>query len=114
MGFTPCPCTGFVGRLGSVHHTISDRDTLLAQLKQIIARRFRLSTGTTDALSADEPLIGGRLGLDSLDALELALDVEEKFGIFLGSVAETRTSFTSLASLADFIRHHPPLQPVAA
>ncbi len=97
-----------------MHHSISDQDTLLAQLKQIIARKFRFSAGTTGALSADEPLIGGRLGLDSLDALELALDIEENFGISLGSAAETRTAFTNLASLADFIRQHPPQQPVAA
>lgn len=97
-----------------MHSAAFPPDPLLAQLKQIIARKFRLSAGTADALTADEPLIGGSLGFDSLDALALALDVEEKFGISLGSAAETRTAFTSLASLADFIRHHPPEQPFAA
>ena len=97
-----------------MHPSISGPDPLLTQLRQLIAARFRLAAGTTGALSVDEPLIGGSLGLDSLDALELAMDVEEKFGITLGSAAETRTAFASLASLADFIRHHPPQQPVAA
>ena len=97
-----------------MHPALSDHDALLAQLRKIIARKFRLSTGTTGALTTDEPLIGGSLGLDSLDALELAMDVEEKFGITIGSAAEARTAFTSLASLADFIRCHPPQQPAAA
>ncbi len=89
-------------------------DPLLTQLQLLIARKFRTGTSPGEFLTADETLIGGRLGLDSLDALELGLQIEEKFGIAIGSAADTRAAFASLAHLADFIRRHPPLHPVAA
>jgi acyl carrier protein len=89
-------------------------DPLLTQLQLLIARKFRTGTSPGEFLTADEPLIGGRLGLDSLDPLELGLQIEEKFGIAIGSAADTSAAFASLAHLADFIRRHPPLHPVAA
>jgi acyl carrier protein len=87
---------------------ISDHAPLHLQLKQLIADKFRLSESNARKITRDEPLIGGALGLDSLDALELGICVEEKFGITIGSAAESRTAFASLASLADFIHRHAP------
>lgn len=92
---------------------LPDHDLLLARLKQIIADKFRFRESTAGKITRDEPLIGGRLGLDSLDALELGMYVEEEFGITIGSAAESRTAFASLGSLADFIRNHATKLPVA-
>ncbi|TKD03227.1 hypothetical protein E8A74_26995 [Polyangium fumosum] len=51
------------------------------------------------------PLFGeGRgLGLDSLDALQLAMSVEEKFGVRVPEGDEARSIFASVNALADHI-----------
>lgn len=81
-----------------------DHDPLPSQLKHLVADMFRLDILEPDKISDEEPLIGGNLGLDSLDALELGMCLEEKFGITIGSATESRTALASIASLADFIR----------
>ena len=97
------------------HH----RDFLPSRLKHLIAGLFRLNLAEPDKIPDDEPLIGGRLGLDSLDALELAMRVEEEFGITIHSQEESLRAFASIASLADFIHARtstgaPQTAPVAA
>ena len=89
----------------------TEHDPLLQQLNQLVAARFRL---VESRLTPEEPLIGGRLGLDSLDALELGMSVEEKFGVTIASAAESRTAFASLASLAAFIRRQAPPLPIGS
>ncbi len=84
----------------------SDSGQLEVRLKQLLKDQFRLSASQAGNLTADEPLIGGRLGLDSLDALALSLNMEEEFGFTIGSAAESRAVYASLASLAGFIREH--------
>lgn len=87
---------------------LPDHDPLFTQLKQLIVARFRVNSVTTDGLTRDEPLIGGRLGLDSLDALELGLQVEEIYGCVPVSAEESHRAFATLGSLADYIRQHAP------
>ncbi len=81
-----------------------DHDSLPSQLKQLVADQFRLDILEPDTISDDAPLIGGGLGLDSLDALELAMSVEEEFGIVIGTREESHQALASIASLADYIR----------
>lgn len=88
-----------------------DQDPLLAQLKQLIAVKFRRGKRLAEDFRADEPLIGGRLGLDSLDALELSLQVEEMFGLRFASAAEAHRAFASLDHLCRCIREHVPTTP---
>jgi acyl carrier protein len=80
-----------------------DQDPLSSRLKRLVADLFRLDLSARDSLSDHEPLFGGRLGLDSLDAIELAMSVEEEFGITIHTREESLSAFTSIASLADFI-----------
>src|SRR5438876_407204 len=77
--------------------------SLSSRLKHLIAALFRLDLAEPDNISDYEPLIGGRLGLDSLDALELAIRVEEEFGITIHTHEESHRAFASIASLTDFI-----------
>lgn len=53
-----------------------------------------------------EPLFGkgGGLGLDSVDALELAIHIEEEFRVKIGDDANGRKAFTSIDTLAAFIQ----------
>ena len=86
----------------------SASDPLTSRLKHFIVDTFRLRDVAADQITDDEPLIGGGLGLDSLDALELALGLEEKFGITVHSQDESQVALASIASLAGFIRAQAP------
>ena len=72
-------------------------------MKHLVAEMFRLDILQPDKINDNEPLIGGRLGLDSLDTLELAICIEEEFGISVCSGIASRGAFHNIASLANFI-----------
>jgi acyl carrier protein len=53
----------------------------------------------------EAPLFGAGLGLDSIDALELALEISKRYGFQLRSDdEENRRIFASLRSLSDYIQ----------
>ena len=59
---------------------------------------------TADQISPDDPLYGEGLGLDSIDVLEVALEVSKRYGLQLRSDSEDNKSiFSSLRSLSDYI-----------
>jgi len=59
-----------------------------------------------EALSDDEPLFGpqARLALDSLDALQLSMALQKRYGVRLTDSKETRRILASVASLADYLQ----------
>jgi acyl carrier protein len=62
-----------------------------------------------DASSIDEetPLFGAEgLGLDSLDALQIIIAVEKKYGISIGDATTARSALQSLGVLRDWINRH--------
>ena len=89
----------------------SDAETQLAEL--IVATlRLEMSPGE---IVPEEPLFGGGLGLDSIDALELALAVSRAHGIELRSDDERNLQiFASLASLSRYIEAHRANSPQSA
>lgn len=90
-----------------------DQDLLTSRLKHIVADLFRLDLPEPDKISDHEPLIGGNLGLDHLDALELAMCIEEEFGVTLPSREESDRAFANIASLVAFIvQAHASASPV--
>jgi acyl carrier protein len=60
---------------------------------------------SADEIIAEEPLFGdGGLGLDSIDALELALAIDRNYGIKISAEDDdNETHFASLRALAQFI-----------
>jgi acyl carrier protein len=76
---------------------------LLSQLKRFVADMFRIDILVPDNIADDAPLTGGTFDLDSLDMLELAICVEEQFGIAIRCDEESRAVFRSIGSLAEFI-----------
>jgi acyl carrier protein len=80
-----------------------DPDRLASRLKHLVAELFRLDLANPDSIPNHAPLIGGSLGLDSLDATEFAMCLEEEFGITIRT-KEDFQAFASIDSLVAFIR----------
>lgn len=79
-------------------------DPLVARLKQLIVDTLRLEDIAPADIPDNEPLIGGGLSLDSIDALELVVSLEKEFGIKIASSEEARSALANLTSLAAYIR----------
>ena len=76
---------------------------LVKELKALIVDKLRLEDVTPDGIKDDEPLFGEGLGLDSVDALELAMHVEQKYKIKISDDALAKEAFASVGALAAFI-----------
>lgn len=75
------------------------------RLKQLIVESLMLEDVVPDEIEDEAPLFGDGLGLDSIDALELALAIHKEFGIRTSADDErNREIFFSVKSLSDFIR----------
>lgn len=78
--------------------------TLTESLKQDIITQLNLQHQFTPAdISDDDPLFGGGLGLDSIDALEIIVLLEKNYGVKISSPEEGRTVLQSIRTIADFI-----------
>jgi acyl carrier protein len=74
------------------------------ELATLIVGCLNLETTTPAQIDPDAPLFGGDLGLDSIDALEIALAVSKRYGFQLRSDnPDNRQIFTSLATLSAHI-----------
>ena len=83
---------------------IADRDALKLELKQMIIHECQREM-SVDAFPDDATLIGSdsNLGFDSLDALQISLAVQRKYGKRIEGNNETRNALTSINALADYI-----------
>lgn len=78
-------------------------EEMKTKLKDMIIEELHLEDLSAGSIDDDAPLFGEGLGLDSLDALQLAVAVEEHFGVRIKDESEGRSAFTSVTSLAEFI-----------
>lgn len=83
-------------------------ESLRAELKALIVRELNLEGRDPQSIVDDAPLFGEGLGLDSLDALQLAMSIEEQYGVRIPEGPEGRTAFASINALADWISNHRP------
>ncbi|MFW9269557.1 acyl carrier protein [Pseudomonas sp. D2-30] len=73
-------------------------------IKQLIIEALGLEDIGIDDIGDDQILFGDGLGLDSVDALELGLAIQKKYGIKIDADAkDTRNHFSNVASLAAFV-----------
>ncbi|MFT4174619.1 MAG: phosphopantetheine-binding protein [Rhodocyclaceae bacterium] len=74
------------------------------EIKQLIIDALALEDISVDDIDSAAPLFGEGLGLDSIDALELGLALQKKYGVHLSSDSqETRAHFASVSHLAEFV-----------
>ena len=84
------------------------REALVAELTALIleATDKRLEGAP---LAADEPIFGpdSRLALDSLDALQVSMALQKRYGVRLADSKETRRILSCVGNLADFLLQRP-------
>jgi len=80
-----------------------DAGELRQQLKELMVSELNLEGKTPADIDDAAPLFGEGLGLDSLDALQLAMSVEERFGVRIPEGDEARPIFASVDALVEHI-----------
>ena len=84
---------------------MSQTDPLEAQLKRLIVDTLALEDVSPETIDTNAPLFGEGLGLDSIDALEIALAIHSKFGVrTVANDENNRQYYQSIKSLAEFVR----------
>ena len=78
-------------------------ENLELQLKQQIIEALNLEEITAEEIATDAPLFGEGLGLDSIDALELIVLMEKRYGIKLKDPSVGREIFRSINVMARYI-----------
>jgi acyl carrier protein len=76
---------------------------LNTQIKQAIVRSLRLPIAWEE-IGDDTPLFDEGLGLDSIDVLELALEMERQFGVSITDEQTGMKVMRSVNTLAEFVR----------
>ena len=79
---------------------------LRRDLKVLLVNRLRLRGVPPESIGDDDPLVKGPLGLDSIDVLEVALAVEQRYGFKVSDESLSQEAFRSIASLAEFVRQN--------
>lgn len=74
------------------------------ELRDLIVDGLVLNDVEPEDIQPEEPLFVEGLGLDSVDALELAMIIQKEYGITIqGTTEENQEHFESLRSLAGFV-----------
>ena len=79
------------------------RVCLKERIKTVIIEALMLEELTPADIEDGAPLFGEGLGLDSVDALELAIELERAFGVKIPDDEQSRSIFASVSTLATFI-----------
>jgi acyl carrier protein len=77
-----------------------ERKDIRDQLKSLILNSLRMEDLTPADLPDDQPLLDGDLEIDSVDILQLVLDIERHFGIKLVTAEFQREAWKTLDTLA--------------
>jgi acyl carrier protein len=79
---------------------------LIATLKVQIIEQLNLKHLKPEDIGDEQPLFVDGLGLDSIDALELIVLLQQKYGIKLANPQEGPEIFKTVKSLADYVVAH--------
>ncbi len=82
---------------------INQMASVKEQLKPIILKSLRITDLTPEDLRDDQPLLGGELEVDSIDILQLVLEIERHFGIKLVHAKFDQKHLESVDALAAII-----------
>ena len=76
-------------------------------IKRLIVDVLQLEDTTPADIDVEAPLFGDGLGLDSIDALELGVAIQRRYGVVLSANSEeNRRHFASVRALATMVDNH--------
>lgn len=79
-------------------------DDLETEIKELIVEALDLEDITPEEIGSEELLFGDDIGLDSIDALELGMEIRKRYGIKIEvATDEIKEHFASVRNLARFI-----------
>ena len=85
-----------------------DRDTLATEVKAAIVRCLRMPI-KPEEIKDDMLLFDEGLGLDSIDALEIVLELQRSFGIEISDEEVGKRVLRSVSTIVDFIESNQEL-----
>lgn len=77
-------------------------DEVQQRVKKMIVRRLELDRPPGE-IGTDLPLFGEGLGLDSVEALELVVGIEEEFEVSIGEAADLKDRLFSVRTIGAFV-----------
>lgn len=80
----------------------------MQQLKEQIIKQLKLDNKSPNDIGDNDPLFVEGLGLDSIDALELIVLLQQEYHIKLNNAEQGQEVFRSVSTMADFILDHQP------
>ena len=80
-----------------------DRATLKLKLKELLVSGLRLQDTEPAGIADDQPIFVEGLGLDSIDALELVVSLEKKFGVSVPNSETARQALATVNALHDYV-----------
>ena len=89
-----------------------DREELKRQLKVLLVEGLKLEAIRPEDIQDAEPIFVEGLGLDSIDALELVVLVEERFGVSIPDEEVGKLAFASINALVDFVLANQSARPL--
>jgi len=83
---------------------MSEREGLILELKKLVIEALALEDLEPQDIVTEDALFVEGLGLDSIDALEITMVLEERYGVQIEDDAEqNKRIYASIASLAEFV-----------
>ena len=76
------------------------------QLKKELIELFSLEGISVEEIADNDHLFGDGLGLDSVDAIELTIFLDNEHGIVFSNISESEAVFSSIKSLQEYINQH--------
>ena len=84
------------------------KQQLIEELRQLMMDKLDLEEEDLDDIGEDKPLTVESLGIDSIDILELTVQIEKKYQAKIGNVETAQKAFKSMNALAEFIMEKSP------
>ena len=75
-------------------------------MTEALIELFQLEDTALGDLDADAPLFNEGLGLDSVDAIELTVFLDNEYGIRFSNMAASQEAFSSIAALTEYVNAH--------
>jgi acyl carrier protein len=83
-------------------------ENFIIELKEKIIETLYLDDVHIDDIDEEAPLVGGELGIDSIDVLELVMMIESDYSVIIDNKELGETVFQTLRTVAEHIWDNSP------